>query len=76
MAGFSGAFDIYGTIDEIAAAEKNSGSYVSRVIRLRFLSPANVEAIMAERQPAALTLRAVMEEVPSVWDEQASRWPV
>lgn len=63
------------TIEEIAAAEKISASYVSRVIRLTFLSPDLVEAILAGRQPAALTLKATLQGVPKSWSEQADLWP-
>ncbi len=42
----------YGTIDELAAAEKINSSYVSRVLRLTLLAPGLVEAILDGRQPA------------------------
>ena len=41
----------YGTINELAAAEKINSSYVSRLLRLTLLSPAIVEAILDGRQP-------------------------
>jgi hypothetical protein len=46
----------YGTVEEIAAAEKINASYVSRVLRLTLLAPDIVEAILDGRQPASLTL--------------------
>lgn len=36
----------YGTVEEIAAAEKINASYVSRVLRLTLLAPDIVEAIL------------------------------
>jgi hypothetical protein len=46
----------YGTIEEIAAAEKINASYVSRILRLTLLAPDIVEAIVEGRQPTQLTL--------------------
>ena len=37
---------VYGTVAEIAAAEKINPSYVSRVLRLTLLAPEIVEAIL------------------------------
>ena len=36
----------YGTIEEIAAAEKINSSYVSRLLRVTLLAPTTVEAIL------------------------------
>ena len=41
----------YGTIAEIAAAEKINESYVGRVLRLTLLAPDIVEAVLNGRQP-------------------------
>jgi hypothetical protein len=57
----------FGTIDELAAAEKINSSYVSRLLRLTLLSPDLVEAILDGRQPAAMTLPGLMEPFPVVW---------
>ncbi len=46
----------YGTIDELAAAEKINSSYVSRLLRLTLLAPDIVEAILDGRQPASPAL--------------------
>ena len=51
----------YGTIDEIAKAEKINPSYVSRVLRLTLLAPTIIEAILDGRQPADLTLSVLMQ---------------
>jgi hypothetical protein len=43
----------YGTIDEIATAERINSSYVSRVLRMTLLAPDIVESILDGRQPDA-----------------------
>lgn len=60
----------YGTIDEIAKAEKINPSYVSRVLRMTLLAPEFVEAIVDGRQGAELTLEKVMEPVSVCWGDQ------
>jgi hypothetical protein len=60
----------YGTIAELAAAEKINSSYVSRVLRLTLLAPNIVEAILDGRQPEEMTLPGLMEGVPVAWSEQ------
>jgi len=61
---------VYGTIEEIAKAEKINPSYVSRVLRLTLLAPAIVESILDGRQPAEMTLAVLMEPFPVGWNEQ------
>ena len=61
---------VYVTVGEIAAAEKINSSYVSRVLRLTLLAPVIVEGILDGRQPAAVTLVALMEPFPVEWREQ------
>ena len=60
----------YGTIDELAAAEKINSSYVSRLLRLTLLAPDMVEAILDGRQPASMTLPGLMEPSPVEWGRQ------
>lgn len=60
----------YATIDDMAAAEKISPSYVSRVVRLALLAPAIVETVMDGRQPAHLTMKVLMEPFPLEWAAQ------
>ena len=60
----------YTSIDELAAAEKIDGSYVSRVLRLAYLSPTIVEAILAGRHPPHLTMKDLMKPFPMDWREQ------
>jgi hypothetical protein len=61
---------IYGTIDEIAAAEKINDSYVSRLLRLTLLSPNIVEAVLNGRQPATLQLDTLLNAFPLEWRMQ------
>jgi len=64
----------YGTIDELAAAEKINSSYVSRVLRLTLLAPGLVEAILDGRQPEGMTLPGLMEPFPVEWEQQRGRF--
>jgi hypothetical protein len=67
----------FATIDELAAKrEKINPSYVSRVMRLAYLSPTIVDAILAGRQPAHLTMKDLLEPFPVDWREQERhfRW--
>jgi hypothetical protein len=54
----------------MAAAEKINASYVCRVLRLTLLAPDIVEAILDGRQPAAMTLAAVMKPFSLGWGRQ------
>jgi len=62
---------VYGTIGEIAAAEKINSSYISRVLRLTLLAPDIVESILDGRQPAEMTLAMMTKPFPVGWREQA-----
>ena len=62
----------YGTINELAAAEKINSSYVSRLLRLTLLAPDIVEAILDGRQPEGITLPGLMEPFPVEWEGQRS----
>jgi hypothetical protein len=64
----------YGTIDELAAAEKINASYVSRLLRLTLLAPDIVEAILDGRQPEAMTLPGLMEPFSATWSVQSDRF--
>jgi hypothetical protein len=63
------------TINELAAAEKISSSYVSRLLRLTLLAPDIVEAILDGRQPAGMTLPTLMEPFPVEWEVQRVTLP-
>ena len=62
----------YGTINELAAAEKINSSYISRLLRLTLLAPDIVEAILDGRQPDGMTLPGLMEPFPVEWERQFS----
>jgi hypothetical protein len=62
----------YGTIDELAEAEKINSSYVSRLLRLTLLAPDIVEAILDGRQAEGMTLPGLMEPFPVEWERQRS----
>lgn len=62
-----------GTVDiaTIARDEKVNDSWVSRIVRLNFLAPAIVEAILAGTQPASVTATSLRTtNLPIDWDEQ------
>ena len=60
----------YGSLAELAAAEKIDRSYLSKTLRLTLLAPDVVEAILDGRQFADLALPALLGRLPSTWDEQ------
>lgn len=60
----------YGTINELAAAEKINSSYVSRLLRLTLLAPEMVEAILDGRQPKGVRLPGLLEPFPVEWIQQ------
>ncbi len=60
----------FGTVNELAAAEKINRSYVSRVLRLTLLAPHAVEAILDGRQPEGMTLTVLMKPFPVAWERQ------
>src|SRR6202171_6088088 len=60
----------YGTITELAAAEKINESYVSRVLRLTLLAPDIVEAILDGRQTDNVTLPMLMQPFCVEWQVQ------
>jgi hypothetical protein len=62
----------YGSLAELAAAEKIDRSYLAKTLRLTLLAPDIVEAILDGRQSCSLDLPALLEAVPRLWDEQRS----
>ena len=62
---------VYGTIAELAKAEKINPSYVSRVLRLTLLAPEIVEAILDGRQPDRLGLPQLVAGFAEAWTEQS-----
>ena len=61
----------YQTLEEIADAENINPSYVSRLLRTTLLAPEIVEAILAGRQPAGLTMAKAMQPFPAEWRQQS-----
>ena len=61
---------VFNTIDDLAEAEQINPSYVSRVLRLAFLSPRIIEAIVAGKHPAHLTMKDLMAPFPVDWTLQ------
>ncbi len=64
----------YATIEDMAEAEKINPSYVSRVMRLAYLSPVIVEAILEGKQPAHLTMKDLLGPFPVDWGEQEAHF--
>ena len=60
----------YASISEMAAAGRIERGYLGRLLRLTLLAPDVVEAILDGRQPRDLGLPALMESIPSAWEEQ------
>ena len=60
----------YGSISDIARAEKLDRTYVGDVLRLTLLAPEIVEAIVDGKQPAELTLPGLLKGVEREWAEQ------
>ena len=61
---------VHTTIEDIAAAEKITASYVSRILRLTLLAPSIVEAILDGRQGPDVTLATLMKPFPVEWEKQ------
>jgi hypothetical protein len=60
----------YGTIKEMAAAERMPESYLCRLLRLTLLAPDIVEAILDGLQDNRLTLPQLMKPFPTTWTHQ------
>jgi hypothetical protein len=60
----------YGSLNELAAAEKINSAYVSRVLRLSLLAPEIVEEVMDGRQPVELTACRLLEPLSLEWTKQ------
>ena len=60
----------YGSVSELAAAQKLDRGYLGRILMLTLLAPDIVEAIMDGRQPAELGVHVLREGFPVEWGEQ------
>ena len=61
---------VYGSVTEIAEAEKISKSYVSRILRLALLAPDIVEAILGGWADQRVMLERLERPLPVGWEEQ------
>ena len=61
---------VYGTIEELAAAERINSPFVGRISRLTLLAPKIVEAILYGRHLTEVTLAQLMKLLPVSWNQQ------
>jgi hypothetical protein len=61
---------VYGSVTEIAEAEKISKSYVSRILRLALLAPDIVEAVLGGWADQRVMLERLERPLPTGWEEQ------
>lgn len=61
------------TIQDIAAAEKVSDRFVSRMMRLAYLSPEVLDHLVIRRVPPALSLNELVAVADRPWAEQMRR---
>jgi hypothetical protein len=54
----------YASISEMAACEKIDRGYLGRLLRLAFLAPNLVEAILDGQQPEGMTLPSLLKTIP------------
>ena len=57
----------YGSVSELAAAEKLDRGYLGRILMLTLLAPDIVEAIMGGRQQAELGVHGLRRGFPVEW---------
>ena len=60
----------YGSVSELATAEKLDRGYLGRILMLTLLAPDIVEAILDGRQPVELGVHVLREGFPVEWGEQ------
>jgi hypothetical protein len=60
----------YGSVSELAAAEKLDRGYLGRILMLTLLAPDTVEAILDGRQAVDVTLPDLMRAFPVEWVAQ------
>ena len=60
----------YGSVSEMARAERIERGYLGRVLRLALLAPELVQAVLNGTQGVELSLPRLLEGVPVVWGEQ------
>jgi len=60
----------YGSLTELAAAEKINQSYLCRILRLTLLAPEVAEAILDGHQPVSVQLDQFLRPFPVEWERQ------
>jgi hypothetical protein len=60
----------FGSVRELARAEKINEAYLGRVLRLTLLSPAIVEAVLSGRLPDGIDLAKLLKPLPTEWHKQ------
>ena len=61
----------YGSIEELATAERINPSYLARVLHLTMLAPEIVESILDGRHdPEKVTLERLIRPFPVTWGDQ------
>ena len=63
----------YGSISEMAAAERIERGYLGKVLQLTLLAPRLVQAIVDGRQGAEVSLQVLMDGVSSTWSQEPAR---
>lgn len=61
------------TIQDLAAAERVSDRFVSRIMRLAYLPPEVLEHLVIRRAPPALSLNDLVAVADRPWAEQAKQ---
>ena len=57
----------YGSISEMAAAEKIEPGHLGKMLKLTSLAPSKVKSIVDGRQGAEVSLPGLMQGVPRIW---------
>jgi hypothetical protein len=60
----------YQDTTEIAARFELNDAHVRRLLRLRYLAPDIIEAIVEGRQPRSLTVKRLLKGIPCAWADQ------
>jgi hypothetical protein len=61
------------TIHDIATAEKVTGRFVSRIMRLAYLSPDVLERLLLRRKPSAVSINDLVDATYLPWPGQLGR---
>jgi hypothetical protein len=62
--------NLFGSVRELARAEKINEAYVGRMLRLTLLSPAITEAILSGQPSVGADLTKMLKPFPMAWQEQ------